>query len=141
MKTKSETDQSSGVKSTGLLRLHQRLSAQTDTHSVVDDIDLQVDDTFGRTGQLLIFQHVALLLAVTDLPEKEQVGLIRVKLLKTSGSLNVSFKPASASLQTASMLHARIIRGWPPSPGSQHSCLCPHRTPSPPAQSGCLSRY
>lgn len=40
---------------------------QSDTHSVVDDIDLQVDDSFGRTGQLLIFQYVAYLLPITDL--------------------------------------------------------------------------
>lgn len=45
-----------------------------DTHSVVDDVDLQVDDSFGRTGQLLIFQHVALLLAVTDLTDREHTA-------------------------------------------------------------------
>lgn len=34
---------------------HHYHTAQNGTHSVVDDIDLQVDDPFGQTGQLLIF--------------------------------------------------------------------------------------
>lgn len=37
------------------------------THGVEDDVDLQVDDSFGRSCQLLVFQQVGLLLAVTDL--------------------------------------------------------------------------
>lgn len=44
-------------------------TAQRGTHCVVDDINLQEDDSFGRTRQLLIFQHVAPLLTVSDLTE------------------------------------------------------------------------
>lgn len=40
------------------------------THSVVDDVNLQVDDSFGWTCQLLIFQVVTFLLTITDLIEK-----------------------------------------------------------------------
>lgn len=39
------------------------------------------------------------------------------------------------------LLHSHIIMGWPLFPGSLRSGLCPHRTPSPPTLSGCLSRY
>lgn len=42
------------------------------THSVVDDIDLQVDGSFGWTGQLLVFQDVAPLLTVADLDPKKK---------------------------------------------------------------------
>lgn len=40
------------------------------THSVVDDIDFQVDNAFGWTCKLLIFQDVTLLLTITDLIPK-----------------------------------------------------------------------
>lgn len=46
----------------------------SDTHSVVDDVDLQVDDSFGPAGQLLIFQQVALLLSISDLTSQTEIG-------------------------------------------------------------------
>lgn len=41
-----------------------------DTHSVVDDINLKVDSSFGWTCKLLIFQVVTFLLTITNLIKK-----------------------------------------------------------------------
>lgn len=37
------------------------------THRVVDDINFQVNNTFGWAGKIFIFQDVTLLLTITDL--------------------------------------------------------------------------
>lgn len=44
----------------------------SDTHSIVDDVDLQVDDSFGRASQLFIFQQIALLLSISDLTSQRK---------------------------------------------------------------------
>lgn len=49
------------------------------------------------------------------------------------------YVPSNQPPESARSLH--VTRGWPPSPGSLRSGLCPRQTPSPPAQSGCLSHY
>lgn len=52
----------------------------SDTHSIVDDVDLQVDDSFGRAGQLFIFQQVALLLSISDLTSQRTIPLRCLKI-------------------------------------------------------------